>query len=225
MKYWLYFTILTFKIDYKKAKKTLRERKSIFFFRSEFESNSASNFVNEKSMKLNIFHFFVQNLRQILRQISSMRNQWNWIYFIFSLKVCFRIRVKLSQCEVNEIDCMSFFRSKFASKFVLEKSMKLNIFYFFVKNLRQNLRQISSIRNRRNWFYFIFLSKICVRFCVRFRQCEIDKIDFILFFCQEFALEFASNFVNAKSMKLILFYFFVKNLRQILRQISSMRNR
>ena len=203
MKYWLYFTILTFKINYKKAKKTFREKKSIFYFRSESESDFASNFVNEKSMKLNIFCFFVQNLRQILRQISSMRNQWNWIYFIFSLKICFKIRVRFLQCEINEIDYMSFFRSKFASEFVFEKSMKLNIFHFFVKNLRQNLRQISSMRNRRNWFYFIFLSKICVKFCVRFRQCEIDKIECISFFRSKFESNFASNYINKK---LIVFY-------------------
>ena len=190
---------------------------------SFFHSKFASEFVIEKSMKLNIFHFFVQNLRHFLRQIFTMRNQWNWFYFIFLSKICVKFCVKFRQCEIDKIEYISFFRSKFESNFASNYiNEKLIVFH---SSDNQNELQKSEKNSSRKKIYFLFSFRIWVRFCVRFSQFEIDEIDFILFFCQDVASESASDFVNKKSMKLIVFYFFVKNLRQSLRQISSMKNR
>ena len=139
-------------MNYEKVEKNLDENTFIFDFRLKFVSEFASDYINEKSMKLILFQIFVQNLRQNLNQITSMKNRWNWLYFIVLFKLCVKFCVKLHQWKIDEIDCISIFRSEFASDFASDfhnsKSIKLILFYFFVKNLRQILSQNFAMQNR-----------------------------------------------------------------------------
>ena len=139
-------------------------------------------------MKLNVFKHSAQKLRQI----TSMKNRWNWLYVVVFFKFC----VKLRQWNINEIVCISSFCSQFASNFEsnyidensmklnvfhLFKSMKLNVFHRIVRSLRQMLCQFSSIFNR--W--------------------KIDEIMCFLSFCSKFVSDNASDFIDRKWLKII----------------------